>query len=121
MGNATVCVVSYVWFETVAYALAAAVMIFFGVERYIVKDRKTILERQKAEAEAAGIEWVEPEERLRREEAEYDRLAEEARKAELADYCEKKGLSFEEEEKKYQDKLAAKRAKAEARAKKKGE
>ena len=121
MGNATGSVVSYVWIETVAYALAAAVMIFFGVERYIVKDRKTILERQKAEAEAAGIEWVEPEERLRREEAEYDRLAEEARKAELAAFCEKKGLCFEEEEKKYQDKLAAKRAKAEARAKKKGE
>ena len=120
-GNVQGSVVSYIWIETVAYALAAAVMIFFGVERYIVKDRKTILERQKAEAEAAGIEWVEPEERLRREEAEYDRLAEEARKAELAAFCEKKGLSFEEEEKKYQDKLAAKRAKAEARAKKKGE
>lgn len=120
-GNVQGSVVSYIWIETVAYALAAAVMIFFGVEKFLVGDRRAVLARQKAEAEAAGIEWVEPEERLRREEAEYDRLAEEARKAELADYCEKKGLSFEEEEKKYQDKLAAKRAKAEARAKKKDE
>lgn len=120
-GNVQGSVVSYIWIETGAYALAAIVMIFFGVEKFLVGDRRAVLARQKAEAEAAGIEWVEPEERLRREEAEYDRLAEEARKAELADYCEKKGLSFEEEEKKYQDKLAAKRAKAEARAKKKGE
>lgn len=120
-GNVQGSVVSYIWIETGAYALAAIVMIFFGVEKFLVGDRRAVLARQKAEAEAAGIEWVEPEERLRREEAEYDRLAEEARKAELADYCEKKGLSFEEEEKKYQDKLAAKRAKAEARAKKKDE
>lgn len=120
-GNVQGSVVSYIWIETGAYALAAIVMIFFGVEKFLVGDRRAVLARQKAEAEAAGIEWVEPEERLRREEAEYDRLAEEARKAELAAFCEKKGLSFEEEEKKYQDKLAAKRAKAEARAKKKGE
>ncbi len=120
-GNVQGSVVSYIWIETGAYALAAIVMIFFGVEKFLVGDRRAVLARQKAEAEAAGIEWVEPEERLRREEAEYDRLAEEARKAELAAFCEKKGLSFEEEEKKYQDKLAAKRAKAEARAKKKDE
>ena len=40
-----------------------------------------------------------------------DRLAEEARKAELKARCEKKGLDFETEEAKYQQKLAEKQAK----------
>ncbi len=110
-------VVSYIWIETGAYALAAIVVLFFGVEKFLGEDRKKVLARQKAEAEAAGIEWVEPEERLRREEAEAERMAEEARVKELQAYCEKKGLSFEEEEAKYQAKLQAKRAKQEAKKK----
>ena len=112
-------VISYIWIETGAYALGAIVILFFGVEKFLPEDRKVTLARQKAEAEAAGIEWIEPEERLRREEAEADRLAEEARVAELKARCEKKGLSFEEEEAKYQQKLAAKKAKQEAAQQKK--
>ena len=103
-GDAIGSVVSYIWIETIAYALAALVMLFFGVEKYLVKDRETVLARQRSEAEAAGIEWVEPEERLRREEAEADRMAEEARIADLKAYCEKKGLDFAAEEAKYQEK-----------------
>jgi hypothetical protein len=38
---------------------------------------------------------------------------------ELKAKCEKKGLNFEEEEKKYQDALEEKKAKAEAKAAKK--
>ena len=60
---------------------------------------------------AQGIAWIPPEERLRLEEEEADRLAEEARKAELKARCEKKGLDFETEEAKYQQKLAEKQAK----------
>lgn len=104
-------VISYIWIETVAYGLGALVMLLYGVEKFLKKDKQTILDRQKAEAEAAGIEWVSPEERLRREEEESNRMAEESRIAELKAYCEKKGLSFEEEEAKYQAKLAAKNAK----------
>ena len=110
--------VSYIWIETVAYALAAVVMIFFAVEKYLTKDRQTILDRQKAEAEAAGVEWIPPEERLRLEEEESDRMAEEARKEELRALCEKKGLNYEEEEAKYQAKQEAKRQRAEAKKKK---
>lgn len=91
-------------------------MLFFGVEKFIAEDKEKILARQKAEAEAAGIEWIEPEERLRREEEEADRLAEAARVAELKARCEKKGLSFEEEEAKYQAKQEAKRKAAQERA-----
>lgn len=103
-GDATGSVVSYIWIETCAYALAALVMLFFGVEKYLVKDRETVLARQRSEAEAAGVEWVDPEERLRREEAEADRMAEESRVADLKAYCQKKGLDFAAEEAKYQEK-----------------
>ena len=109
-------VVAYIWIETGAYALAAIVVLFFGVEKFIAEDKEKILARQKAEAEAAGIEWIEPEERLRREEEEADRLAEAARVAELKALCEKKGLSFEEEEAKYQAKQEEKRKAAQERA-----
>ena len=70
-----------------------------------------MLARQRAEAEEAGIEWIPPEERLRLEEEESERLAEAARIEELKARCEKKGLDFEAEEAKYQQKLAAKQAK----------
>ncbi len=73
-----------------------------------------MLERQKAQALANGEEWIEPEERLRREEEEANRLADEARRAELKAKCEKKGLNYEEEEGKYQAKLAEKAQKKEA-------
>ena len=66
-------------------------MLFFIVEKYLKGDREQILERQKAEALAAGIEWIEPEVRLAREQAEAERLSEEARKLELKARCEKKG------------------------------
>lgn len=50
-----------------------------------------------------------------------NRVAEEARIAELKAKCEKKGLNFEEEEAKYQAKLAAKRQAAEEKKAKKQE
>ena len=77
-GSKTVAVtVSYIWIETIAYIACVVLMIFFGVEKLLKKDRETILGRQKEEALAAGIEWIEPEERLRREQEEADRVAEE--------------------------------------------
>ncbi len=103
--------VSYIWIETVAYGLCAALMIFFTVEKLLKGDRAVILERQKAEALANGEEWIEPEERLRREEEEAEASADEARRAELKAKCEKKGLNFETEEAKYQAKTEAKRNK----------
>ena len=101
----------YIWVETVCYGLGTIVLLFYTVEKYLKSDRETVLARQKAEAEAAGVEWIPPEERLRLEEEESERLAEEARKAELKARCEKKGLDFETEEAKYQQKLAEKQAK----------
>ncbi len=111
--NATANTISYIWIETAAYGICTVLMIFFFVEKFLKTDRQAILERQKAAAIASGEVWIEPEERLRLEEEESNRLADEARKAELEAKCKKKGLNFEEEEAKYQAKIAEKRRIAE--------
>ena len=94
----------YVGFMMIGYAVCAVMAMFVKVEKHLDEDHKTILERQKAAVLAAGGEWIEPAERLRMEQEEADRLAEEARIAELKAHCEKRGLSFEEQEAKYQAK-----------------
>ncbi len=108
-GNKTANTISYIWIETVAYAVCTVIMVFFIVEKYLKSDRKITLARQKAEAKAAGVAWVNPEERLRLEQEEADRVAEDARIAELKVKCEKNGLDFAAEEAKYQEALAAKK------------
>ena len=71
------------------------------------------------EAEARGIVYISSEERAAMEQEEQDRKAEEKRIEELHERCRKKGLNFDEEEAKYQKKLADKKAKEEAKRKKK--
>ncbi len=102
--------------ETLCYAVIAVIFIFMNVEKFSDQDHKTIIENQKAEALANGEEWIEPEERLRREEAEAEAAAEEQRKTELKAKCEKKGLNYEEEESKYQAAQAEKKRIAEEKA-----
>ena len=75
-----------------------------------------ITARHKAEAEARGEVYISPEEKAAMEQEELDKKAEEKRIEELKEKCAKKGLNFEEEERKYQEKLAAKKAKEEAKA-----
>ena len=106
----------YLGIELICYAGIVVLMSFLKVEKLIKEDQATILKNQKAAVLAAGGEWSEPAERLRLEQEEAERQAEKARKEELKAYCKKKGLSFEEEEAKYQKKLAEKKAKAEAKA-----
>ena len=104
-------------------ALTYLIMAVFGyfndVGEQIPQISKDIQERHRREAEARGEVYVSPEEKAAAEQIENDRIAEENRIAELKAKCEKKGLSFEEEEAKYQAKLAEKKAKAEAKAAKK--
>lgn len=59
-----------------------------------------------------------PEEKAQMEQDELDRAAEVKRVDELKALCAKKGLNFEQEEAKYQAKLAAKQAKDAAKKKK---
>ncbi len=98
--------------ETLCYVVIFVIILFLNVEKFGKQDYEQILERKKQLALEAGIEWVSPEEQLRREEEESKMQAEEARKTELKAKCEKKGLDFEEEEAKYQAKLAKKKKKS---------
>lgn len=94
--------------ETICYAVIVIIFLFMGVEKFSSLDRRAIVLNQKAQAEAEGREYVDPAEKLKQEEAEAEAASEEARKAELKARCEKKGLSFEAEEGKYQAALAQK-------------
>lgn len=102
--------ISYVWIETIAYAVCGILLLFFTVEKNLDADQKEIIERQKEAVIANGGIWIEPAERLRLEQEEADRVAEEARIAESKERCLRKGLNFEEVEAAYQAKKAAKKA-----------
>ena len=115
--NTDVVQFSFTWLEVITYAVVVVLLVFFNVENGLTEDRLTIRENQKAAVEAAGGVWENPEDRLKREEAEAEVAAEEARIVELKAQCEKKGLDFETEEAAYQAKLAEKKAAAEAKAK----
>lgn len=75
--------------ETVCYLVIAIIFIFMGVEKFSGLDKRAIVIDQKAKAEAEGIEYVDPAERMKLEEEQAERDSEEARKAELKKYCEK--------------------------------
>lgn len=113
----------FVWGYQGVFAVGMIILFvlfwFFRIEKEMPTIRADMVARQKAKAAEQGIEWVSPEEIAAREQEENDRIAEENRVKELREKCEKKGLNFEEEEAKYQAKLAEKKAKKEAKAAKK--
>lgn len=109
-------IVCFVGVPMLGYLLGALLQLFYDVEKHLPQMQADIVARHKAEAEARGEVYVSPEEKAALEQAENDRIAEENRIKELKAKCEKKGLSFEEEEAKYQAKLAEQKAKAEAKA-----
>ena len=95
---------AYFGFMIVGYIICALVIIFVDVEKHSKETRETILARQQAEAEELGIPWISPEEKLKMQEEENERIAEESRIKELKEKCLKKNLDFEKEEAKYQKK-----------------
>ena len=103
-----------------AYAILAIVIfvvcIFFDMEKRLPQIHAELRERAKKAAEDRGEVYIAPEEQDRLEKEAAAREMETARIADLKVLCEKKGLDFEAENQKYLDKLAAKQAKAEARA-----
>ena len=111
----------YLGFMLVGYIICAVLLVFVRVEKNIDEDHETIIAHQRQAVLEAGGEWIEPAERLRLEEEEADRLAEEARIAELKAYCEKKGLNFQKEEAKYIQRRELKAQKKAAKEKKKRE
>ncbi len=109
----------FVGIPMVGYLLGAFIMTFYDIEGQMSKISADITARHKAEAEARGEVYISPEEKAAIEQEKLEKVAEEKRMEELKAKCAKKGLNFAEEEAKYQAKLAADKAKAEAKANKK--
>lgn len=105
----------FVGVPMIGYAIGSLLMLRFDVEDKMPQISADITARHKAAAEARGEVYVSPEEKARLEQEENDRIAEEIRIKELREKCARKGLSFDEEEAKYQARLAEKKAKEEAK------
>ena len=103
----------------IGFLLGSLIMKFYDVEDKVPQMTADINARRKAEAEARGEVYYTPEEKAAMEQEQLDRQAEEKRIEELKAKCAKKGLDFKTEEAKYQAKLAARRAKEEAKVAKK--
>jgi len=110
-GTMNMLALCYLGIELICYFVIVIMMNFLKVEKHIKEDQKTILEYQKTTVLAGGGTWIEPEERLRIEQEVWEKTADDVRKQELKAYCKKKELSFEAEEAKYQNKIAAKKSK----------
>ena len=106
----------FVGVPMIGYLIGSLLMIRFDVENKIPQISADLTARRKAEAEARGEVYISAEEKAAIEQEENDRIAEENRIRELKEKCEKKGLSFEEEEAKYQARREAKQKKEAARS-----
>ena len=104
---------------------------FINVEKKLPEINAELLRRKMEAVLAQGKEWIEPEEQDMLEREQFEREPEENRLHDLRERCAKKGLDFDtenqkyltakaEKERKWQEKQDAKKAKAEAKKRKKG-
>lgn len=112
-------IICFVGIPMIGYLIGSLLQLFFDVEKKMPEIIADITARHKAEAEARGEVYLSAEEKAAIEQEEQDRKAEAKRIEELKAKCAKKGLDFDTEERKYQEALAAKKAKEEAKAAKK--
>ncbi len=90
-------------------------LFFFDIGKRMPTVTHALVERKKAECEAKGIPYVSHEEQMKAEIAQQQKEAEENRVRELREYCQKKGLDFDTENRKYLDKQTKKAAKKAAK------
>lgn len=95
-----------------ALALAVVILLpFVDVEKHLPEINSELLRRKKEAVLASGGTWIDPEEQKRIDEEKEDAEREKNRIADLRVRCEKKGLDFDEENRKYLEKAARKEAK----------
>ena len=82
-GVMKVLVICFLGIELICFLVIVIMMNFLKVEEHIKEDQKAILEYQKKTVIASGGIWIEPEERLRMEQEETERLVEEAKGSKL--------------------------------------
>lgn len=103
---------SFVGLEVFTGAALAILLAFFNVEKTLGKKQQIIRERQKANCEANGEEWIAPEIKAAQDEEKFILENEKAFAENLKNKCEKKGLDFEQELEKHNNQVADKKAKA---------
>ena len=112
-------VTGYFIVPAVGAFLVGLLCAFYRVDKELPQIQKDIEQRHREEAKARGEVYLSPEEKAAQEQEELERIAEEKRIEELKAMCAKKGLSFEEEEAKYQAQKDKEKRKSEKKPKKK--
>ncbi len=112
---------SFVGLEVFTGAALVILLVFLNAEKTTNKKLAIIRERQKANAEARGENWIPPEIKAKEDEERYLLENEHAYLESLKAKCERKGLNYEEEAKKHNDKVAEQKSKNEAKQKLKEE
>lgn len=108
----TAFILFFVGLEAIAGLVYALMLIPVTVEKTVGKKQRIIRERQKAECEARGEVWVEPEIRAAEEQKQLDIEAEEIYRKELKERCEKKGIDYNTELEKHIEAVRIKEEKA---------
>ena len=98
-------------FDILLSVIVLVLLPFVDVEKHLPEISAELLRRKKKAVLAKGEEWIDPEEAEQREKERLEREAEENRIHDLKELCQKKGLDFETENRKYLAKLAKKQAK----------
>ena len=109
----TVITFAFVGLEVITGLVLAVLLIYLNVEKTVIRKQKAILAYRKAECEAAGKEWVDPDTAAAREQARQEQESEAAVLAELKAKCIKNGWDYEQKAAEYCAKASAIRAKAE--------
>ena len=102
---------AFVGLETITGVMLAVLLIFLSVEKTISRKQAMIRERQKADCEARGEEWVAPEIKAALDEEKFILESEKIFAEELKVKCEKKGLNYETELEEHNKQLAEQMAK----------
>ena len=100
----------FVGLETITGVILAILLAFFSVEKTISKKQQVIRDRQKAECEKNGQEWIAPEIKAAQDEEKFILENEKAFSENLKIKCEKKHLNFEEELEKHKKDVETKKA-----------
>ncbi len=103
----------FVGLEVFTGVILAGLLLFLTIEKTVERKQKLIRERAKADCEARGEEWIEPEIRAAQEQVQLDEEAEEIFRKELKAKCEKKGWNYEEKLAEHIAKVEAAKSKAE--------
>lgn len=104
---------AFVGLEVITGAVLAVLLVFLNVEKTVTRKQEAILAYRKAECEAAGKVWVDPDTAAAQEQAREEQKSEAAYLAELKAKCARNGWNYEQKADEYRRKTSVAKAKAE--------